>query len=179
MKSDDDGDGVGDQTAVQAVTGAGANTIASLTTFFGGLALFPEGISTGVGLIGLLGLSLFSGFVGDQAGNIADTITGVNPPGQSDDTKGDGTNFSMVEVGSSADAITPNLKTNNGENLAFSEDATVIDTRTGANTGGGNDTGGGATPAGGQSDSLPSIKSSDNSNTFPALANSMYNLTEY
>ena len=41
------------------------------------------------------------------------------------------------------------------------------------------DTGGGATPAGGQSDSLPSIKSSDNSNTFPALANSMYNLTEY
>ena len=85
----------------------------------------------------------------------------------------------MVEVGSSADAITPNLKTNNGENLAFSEDATVIDTRTGANTGGGNDTGGGATPAGGQSDSLPSIKSSDNSNTFPALANSMFNLTEY
>ena len=54
MKSDDDGDGVGDQTAVQAVTGAGANTIASLTTFFGGLALFPEGISTGVGLICLL-----------------------------------------------------------------------------------------------------------------------------
>ena len=179
MKSDDDGDGVGDQTAVQAVTGAGANTIASLTTFFGGLALFPEGISTGVGLIGLLGLSLFSGFVGDQAGNIADTITGVNPPGQSDDTKGDGTNFSMVEVGSSADAITPNLKTNNGENLAFSEDANIIDMRTGANTGGGNDTGGGATPAGGQSDSLPSIKSSDNSNTFPALANSMFNLTEY
>ena len=85
----------------------------------------------------------------------------------------------MVEVGSSSDAITPNLKTNNGENLAFSEDANIIDMRTGANTGGGDNTGGGATPAGGQSDYLPSIKSSDNSNTFPALANSMYNLTEY
>ena len=180
MKSDDDGDGVGDQTAVQAVTGAGANTIASLTTFFTGLALFPEGISTGVGLVGLLGLSLFSGFVGDQAANVADSITGVTPPGQSGDSKGDGTNISMVEAGSSADAITPTSKSNNGENLAFSEDANIIDMRTGANAGGGNnDTGGLASPSGGQSDYLPSIKSSDNSNTFPALANSMYNLAEY
>ena len=164
---------------MQAVTGAGANTIASLTTFFTGLALFPEGISTGVGLVGLLGLSLFSGFVGDQAANVADSITGVTPPGQSGDSKGDGTNISMVEAGSSADAITPTSKSNNGENLAFSEDATVIDARTGANTGGGNDTGGLASPSGGQSDYLPSIKSSDNSNNFPALANSMFNLTEY
>ena len=86
----------------------------------------------------------------------------------------------MVEVGSSSDAIIPNPKNNNGQNLAFSEDATVIDMRTGANTGGGNNnTGGGATPAGVQSDYLPSIKSRDNSNTFPALANSMYNLAEY
>ena len=48
----------------------------------------------------------------------------------------------MVETGSSADAITPNSK-NNGENLVFSEDANIIDMRTGANAGGGNnDTGG-------------------------------------
>ena len=85
----------------------------------------------------------------------------------------------QVETGSSADAITPNSK-NNGENLVFSEDANIIDMRTGANAGGGNnDTGGLASPSGGQSDYLPSIKSSDNSNNFPALANSMFNLAEY
>ena len=101
MKKDDDGDGVGDQTAVQAVTGAGANTIASLTTFFGGLAMFPEGISTGVGLIGLLGLSLFSSFVGDQAANVADSITGVTPPGQTGgdgDSSGNGIHYLMLDL---------------------------------------------------------------------------------
>ena len=84
MKKDDDGDGVGGQTPTQAVAGASVGTIASLTTFFTGLALFPEGISTGVGLIGLLGLSMLSDFVGNQAANVTDSITGVKPPGESD-----------------------------------------------------------------------------------------------
>ena len=182
MKKDDDGDGVGDQTAVQAVTGAGANTIASLTTFFTGLALIPEGVSTGVGLIGLLGLSLFSSFVGDQAANVADSITGVTPPGQ---TGGDGGSddggVSLLDAGSTggdADSITPASKNNNGQNLVYSEDSNIINVPlANSNTNAGGE--GGASPAGGSADNIPNIRSSDNLNTFPALAGSMFNIAEF
>ena len=183
MKGDDDGDGVGDQTAVQAVTGAGANTIASLTTFFTGLALFPEGISTGVGLVGLLGLSLFSNFVGEQAGNFADSLTGVTPPGQSggdgDGDGGDGTGFTMLNPTNSEDLqLSVNKKSSNGDNLVYSDDSNIVNIPLpNSNTNAGGE--GGARPAGGSSDTLPNIKSSDNSNTFPALANSMFNLAEF
>jgi len=179
LKKDDDGDGVGEQTVTQAVTGAGAETIASLTTFFGGLALFPEGISTGVGLVGLLGLSLLSSFVGGKAGEIADSVTGVTPPGESGGD-GDGTDFTMLNPTKSEDlAITPNAKNNNGENLVYSEDSNVVNIPLpNSNTNAGGE-GGGAKPAGGSADTLPNIRSSDNSNTFPALANSMFNLAEF
>ena len=177
LKKDDDGDGVGEQTVTQAVTGAGAETIASLTTFFGGLALFPEGISTGVGLVGLLGLSLLSSFVGEKAGQAADSFTGVTPPGESG---GDGTGFTMLNPTKSEDlSITPKAKNNNGENLVYSEDSNVVNIPLpNSNTNAGGE-GGGAKPAGGSSDTLPNIRSSDNSNTFPALANSMFNLAEF
>ena len=183
MKKDDDGDGVGDQTAVQAVTGAGANTIASLTTFFTGLALIPEGVSTGVGLIGLLGLSLFSSFVGDQASNLADSITGVTPPGQSGgDGDGSGDNgISLLDAGSTngnAESITPASKNNNGQNLVYSEDSNIINVPlANSNTNAGGE--GGASAAGGSSDTIPNIRSSDNLNTFPALAGSMFNIAEF
>ena len=180
MKKDDDGDGVGDQTAVQAVTGAGADTIASLTTFFGGLALFPEGISTGVGLIGLLGLSLFSSFVGEQAGNVADSITGVTPPGQTGGDGGDG-GVTLLDTGSTngdAESITPASKNNNGQNLVYSEDSNIVNVPlANSNTNAGGE--GGSSPAGGSADIIPNIKSSDNSNTLPALAGSMFNIADF
>ena len=182
MKKDDDGDGVGDQTAVQAVTGAGANTIASLTTFFTGLALIPEGVSTGVGLIGLLGLSLFSGFVGDQAANVADSITGVTPPGQTGgDGDGSGNGMSLLDAGSTngdAESITPASKNNNGQNLVYSEESNIVNVPlANSNTNAGGE--GGASPAGGSADIIPNIRSSDNSNTFPALAGSMFNIADF
>ena len=183
MKKDDDGDGVGDQTAVQAVTGAGANTIASLTTFFTGLALIPEGVSTGVGLIGLLGLSLFSSFVGEQASNVADSITGVTPPGQSGgDGDGSGDNgMSLLDAGSTngdAESITPASKNNNGQNLVYSEDSNIVNVPlANSNTNAGGE--GGSSPAGGSADIIPNIRSSDNSNSLPALAGSMFNIADF
>ena len=183
LKKDDDGDGVGEQSVTQAVTGAGAETIASLTTFFTGLALFPEGLSTGVGLIGLLGLSLFSDFVGTKAGQVADSFTGVNPPGESggdgDGNGGDGTDFTMLNPTNPEDLqLSVNKKNNNGDNLVYSDDSNVVNVPLpNSNTNAGGE--GGASPAGGSSDTLPNIRSSDNSNTFPALANSMFNLAEF
>ena len=38
---------------------------------------------------------------------------------------------------------------------------------------------GGASPAGGSADIIPNIRSSDNSNTLPALAGSMFNIADF
>ena len=182
LKKDDDGDGVGEQSVTQAVTGAGAETLASLATFFTGLALIPEGVSTGVGLIGLLGVSFLSNFIGEQAGSIADSITGVTPPGQ---TGGDGGSddggVSLLDAGSTggdADSITPASKNNNGQNLVYSEDSNIVNVPlANSNTNAGGE--GGSSPAGGSADIIPNIKSSDNSNTLPALAGSMFNIADF
>ena len=106
----------------------------------------------------------------------------MTPPGESggDGDGGDGTGFTMLNPTKSEDlSITPKAKNNNGENLVYSEDSNVVNIPLpNSNTNAGGE-GGGAKPAGGSSDTLPNIRSSDNSNTFPALANSMFNLAEF
>ena len=84
-----------------------------------------------VGLIGLLGLSLFSDFVGTKAGQVADSFTGVNPPGESggdgDGNGGDGTDFTMLNPTNPEDLqLSVNKKNNNGDNLVYSDDSNVV-----------------------------------------------------
>ena len=186
VREDKDGDGVGGQTTAQAVAGAGANTIAGLTVFFGTLAAFPE---LGSSIIGLLGLGILSGFAGGAAGGFTDKITGADKANEKSFLKNnvEGVNENNVDdvidfnagSGDQSGSITPTSNSKNMSSLQFSEDANIINIpfNAGGNQGGG-DNGGVAGPSGGNSDNLPSINSSDNINNFPALAGSIYNIAE-
>ena len=77
-----------------------------------------------------------------------------------------------------SDSITPNSNSKDVSSLQFSEDANIVTVPFGAGGMGGDDDGGVPGPAGGSSDNLPIISSSDNSNNFPALAGSLYNIAE-
>ena len=81
-------------------------------------------------------------------------------------------------ISDQSDSITPNSNSKDVSSLQFSEDANIVTVPFGAGGMGGDDDGGVPSPAGGSSDNLPSISSSDNSNNFPALAGSLYNIAE-
>ena len=173
--SDKDGDGVPDQTATQAVAGAGANTIASLATFFTGLTLFPE---LGSSIIGVLGLGILSSISGGTAAGITDRITGATIPEEGDtNVNVEGSNIyqSVVE----SDNIVPNKKEMDTKSLKKDKNTNVINIpmNGGAQDTGANNAGSGASNSG-KSDSLPNISSSDYNNNFPALAGSMFNIAE-
>ena len=180
VREDKDGDGVGGQTTGQAIAGAGANTITSLAIFFGTLTAFPE---LGSSIIGLIGLSLLSGFAGSGAAGITDKITGADESNKKELLKQDaiknGENISFVDPSNKnqSESITPNSNSKDVASLQFSEDSNI--TTIPFNTGGmGEDGGGVAGPSGGSSDSIPNINSSDNINNFPALAGSIFNIAE-
>ena len=89
--------------------------------------------------------------------------------------------MSLLDAGSTngdAESITPASKNNNGQNLVYSEDSNIVNVPlANSNTNAGGE--GGSSPAGGSADILPNIRSSDNSNTLPALAGSMFNIADF
>ena len=183
VREDKDGDGVGGQTTGQAVLGAGARTVASLTTFFTALALIPEPSSSIVGGIGLIALGLASNLVGGVAESQVDKLTGANKANEESFKKNNAPDAVEVapnpnDFSDGSDSITPNSNSKDVSSLQFSEDANILTVPFSAGGMGGDDDGGVPSPAGGSSDNLPTISSSDNSNNFPALAGSLYNIAE-
>ena len=183
VREDKDGDGVGGQTTGQAVLGAGARTVASLTTFFTALAVIPEPSSSIVGGIGLIALGLASNLVGGVAESQVDKLTGANKANEESFKKNNAPDAVEVapnpnDFSDGSDSITPNSNSKDVSSLQFSEDANILTVPFSAGGMGGDDDGGVPSPAGGSSDNLPTISSSDNSNNFPALAGSLYNIAE-
>ena len=183
VREDKDGDGVGGQTTGQAVLGAGAKTVASLTTFFTALAVIPEPSSSIVGGIGLIALGLASNLVGGVAESQVDKLTGANKANEESFKKNNAPDAVEVapnpnDFSDGSDSITPNSNSKDVSSLQFSEDANILTVPFSAGGMGGDDDGGVPSPAGGSSDNLPTISSSDNSNNFPALAGSLYNIAE-
>ena len=183
VREDKDGDGVGGQTTGQAVLGAGAKTVASLTTFFTALAVIPEPSSSIVGGIGLIALGLASNLVGGAVESQVDRLTKADKANEESFKKNNAPD--AVEVAPNpndfidgSDSITPNSNSKDVSSLQFSEDANIVTVPFSAGGMGGDDDGGVPGPAGGSSDNLPIISSSDNSNNFPALAGSLYNIAE-
>ena len=183
VREDEDGDGVGGQTTGQAVLGAGARTVASLTTFFTALAVIPEPSSSIVGGIGLIALGLASNLVGGAVESQVDRLTKADKANEESFKKNNAPD--AVEVAPNpndfidgSDSITPNSNSKDVSSLQFSEDANIVTVPFDAGAMGGDDDGGVPGPAGGSSDNLPIISSSDNSNNFPALAGSLYNIAE-
>ena len=183
VREDKDGDGVGGQTTGQAVLGAGAKTVASLTTFFTALAVIPEPSSSIVGGIGLIALGLASSAIGGAAESQVDKLTGANKANEESFKKNNAPDAVEVapnpnDFSDGSDSITPNSNSKDVSSLQFSEDANIVTVPFDAGAMGGDDDGGVPGPAGGSSDNLPIISSSDNSNNFPALAGSLYNIAE-
>ena len=183
VREDKDGDGVGGQTTGQAILGAGAKTVASLTSFFTALAVIPEPSSTIVGTIGLIALGLGSNIIGGIAESQVDELTGANKANEESFKKNNTPDAVEVapnpnDFSDGSDSITPNSNSKDVSSLQFSEDANIVTVPFDAGAMGGDDDGGVPGPAGGSSDNLPIISSSDNSNNFPALAGSLYNIAE-
>ena len=192
---DKDGDGVGGQTQTQAISGTTAGLVGTLTPFLVGMTLFPE---LGSSLIGGIGLALVGMFTGGAAENLSDKITGVEKPGTSDgqgDGSGDGsgvegtqtvTQFEAVETsssvfGNSSDGIQPINKKqalNVSEQISQPLDNSEVQyvalpqNENGLNPNAGN----GGISSKSPSDQLPNIPSSDFSNNFIGLTESIYNV---
>ena len=174
---DKDGDGVPDQTTTQAVAGAGAGTIASLATFFTGLALFPEFGST---LVGVLGLGILSSIAGGTASSVTDSITGANrnDGGGEGNTNANVEGVNQFQAVVESDNISPTKNEVDVNKLKKENNTNVINIPLGGGEGGGNNNAGSSSVPSGSSDSLPNISSSDFNNNFPALAGSIYNIAE-
>ena len=183
VREDKDGDGVGGQTTGQAILGAGTKTVASLASFFTALAVIPEPSSSIVGTIGLIALGIGSNPIGGAAESQVDKLTGANKANEESFKKNNAPDAVEVapnpnDFSDGSDSITPNSNSKDVSSLQFSEDANILTVPFGAGGMGGDDDGGVPSPAGGSSDNLPTISSSDNSNNFPALAGSLYNIAE-
>ena len=192
---DKDGDGIGGQTQTQAISGSTAGLVGSLTPFLVGMTIVPELGST---LIGGIGLALIGMFTGAAAENLSDKITGVEKPDTSDgqgDGSGDGsgvegtqtvTQFEAVETsssvfGNSSDGIQPINKKqalNVSEQISQPLDNSEVQyvalpqNENGLNPNAGN----GGISSKSPSDQLPNIPSSDFSNNFIGLTESIYNV---
>ena len=188
---DKDGDGIGGQTQTQAISGSTAGLVGSLTPFLVGMTIVPELGST---LIGGIGLALIGMFTGAAAENLSDKITGVEKPDTSDG-QGDGsgvegtqtvTQFEAVETsssvfGNSSDGIQPINKKqalNVSEQISQPLDNSEVQyvalpqNENGLNPNAGN----GGISSKSPSDQLPNIPSSDFSNNFIGLTESIYNV---
>tara|TARA_B100001778_G_scaffold18260_1_gene13720 strand:+ start:1717 stop:3246 length:1530 start_codon:yes stop_codon:yes gene_type:complete len=176
---DKDKDGIGGQTQTQAIAGAGSNVVTSLALFFGGLTLFPE---LGSSLVGVLGLGLLSSFAGDQVSGVMDQLTGANKSNNANAVEPSSENVvpeyeAVKSSENTSESITPKSNEKDVSQLRFTEDQNIVTFPLAAG-GQGGDTGGegNGKPAPGSSDSIPSIRSNDFANNFPALAGSMYNV---
>ena len=190
---DKDGDGVGGQTQTQAISGTTAGLVGTLTPFLVGMTLFPEPSSS---LIGGIGLALLGMFTGGAAEALSDKITGVEKPGttgtsdgQSDDSGVEGTQtvtqFEAVDtslaLGNGSDGIQP---INRKQQLNVSDqlsqpinnnDVQVValpQNQSGLNPNAGN----GGISSKSPSDNLPNIPTSDFTNNFIGLTETMYNV---
>ena len=187
---DKDGDGVGGQTQTQAISGTTAGLVGTLTPFLVGMTLFPEPSSS---LIGGIGLALLGMFTGGAAENLSDKITGVEKS-KTDDGQGDGsgvegtqtvTQFEAVDttlgLGNGSDGIQP---INRKQQLNVSDqlsqpinnnDVQVValpQNQSGLNPNAGN----GGISSKSPSDNLPNIPTSDFTNNFIGLTETMYNV---
>ena len=190
---DKDGDGVGGQTQTQAISGTAAGLVGTLTPFLVGMTIIPEPSSS---LIGGIGLALLGMFTGGAAEALSDKITGVEKPGttgtsdgQSDDSGVEGTQTvtqfeavdTSLELGNGSDGIQP---INRKQQLNVSDqlsqpinnnDVQVValpQNQSGLNPNAGN----GGISSKSPSDNLPNIPTSDFTNNFIGLTETMYNV---
>ena len=189
---DKDGDGIGGQTQTQAISGSTAGLVGSLTPFLVGMTLFPEPSSS---IIGGIGLALLGMFTGGAAEALSDKITGVEKPGttgtsdgQSDDSGVEGTQtvtqFEAVDtsqISGNSDGIQPinrKQQLNVSEQISQPLDTSEVQyvalpqNQSGLNPNAGN----GGISSKSPSDQLPNIPSSDFSNNFIGLTESLYNV---
>ena len=187
---DKDGDGVGGQTQTQAISGTTAGLVGTLTPFLVGMTLFPE---LGSSLIGGIGLALLGMFTGGAAENLSDKITGVEKS-KTDDGQGDGSGVEGTQTVTQFEAVDTSLALGNGsdgiqpinrkQQLNVSDqlsqpinnnDVQVValpQNQSGLNPNAGN----GGISSKSPSDNLPNIPTSDFTNNFIGLTETMYNV---